>query len=169
MKDKILKTINAPWFPGILIILALIIFCLSVFLNKNQSHAYREEPTNALGTLTVKVEGLRNDKGNVIFCLYIAPPFTDQGNIAKAHVTDIVEGKAKAVFSNIPLRDYAVFVLHDENNNNYPDVDTKNNVLLEGLGFSNIKEPRQAIPEFDDAKFHLDQKTSEIQVSLFYY
>ena len=37
-----------------------------------------------------------------------------------------------------------------------------------GGGLSNIKEPRQTIGEFDEAKFHFDQGALEIQVTVFY-
>ena len=168
MKDKILRTINAPWFPGIFIILALIVFIMLVFFGKEQLFKSGEESMSAKGTLTVKVTGLRNNIGNVIFCLYIAPPFTDQGNITDVQVLSITDGKATAIFNDISSKDYALFVLHDENLNNYPDVDA-NNKLLEGIGFSNIMEARQAVPEFDEAKFYFDQDSKEIEIAVFYY
>lgn len=167
MKNKILKTINASWFPGIFIILALIIFSLSVFFDKNQSNLSSEKPTYTLGTFTVKVEGLRNNKGNAIACLYTSPPFNRE-NQAGFQLTNIVDGKAILLFNDIPSGDYVFFVFHDENANNILDFG-KNIVSQEGVGFSNINKPLQVMPDFDEAKIHLDKGTSEIQVAVFYY
>jgi uncharacterized protein (DUF2141 family) len=165
MKDKILKIINAAWFPGILILLALIIFALLVFFPPSSTSTVANTNT---GTLTVDVTGLRNTKGNVIVCLYTAGPLTERKNIADVREMSISGDKVTAVFAGIPFREYAIYVLHDENKNRLPDA-AADGVPLEGMGFSNIKIALSGVPDFEKVKFNFNRKSQELHVPVIYW
>jgi uncharacterized protein (DUF2141 family) len=165
MKNKILKIINAAWFPGILIMFALIIFALLVFFPSSSAST---TVNTGRGTLTVTVTGLRNNKGNAIVCLYKAGPLSDIKNIADVREISISVDKVTAVFADIPFREYAIFVLHDENKNRLPDK-SADGVSLEGMGFSNIKTVLPDVPDFQKVKFNFNRISQELHVPVLYW
>ncbi|MBV8394330.1 MAG: DUF2141 domain-containing protein [Alphaproteobacteria bacterium] len=68
-------------------------------------------------TITVPIEGLRNDNGVVRCGLYNSPNgFRDVGKQFKGEVAKISGGKATCVFSDVPPGTYAVALFHAENN-----------------------------------------------------
>lgn len=162
--ERLLKIANASWFPGILIALALILFALCAFFPK-QTDTTKDTNT---GKLTVRVTGLRNDKGNVIVCLYKAGPFTNRGNIADVRELSITGDTVTAVFAGIPFREYAVFAMHDENKNRNPDV-SADNIPIEGMGISNTVIVEAELLDFEKAKFDFNGKSRELTIPLEYW
>jgi len=151
---------KASWLPGIFIVLAFIIFGVLVFSMNTK--------TAVQTTLSVEVTGLRNNTGNVFVCLYTASPFTNRANIAEYCKTGIINGKAATEFRNIPFRDYAVLVFHDENLNNNHDV-SADNVPLEGIGLSNSFEKAANMPDFEQTKFYFGQAKQQVMVKMLYW
>jgi uncharacterized protein (DUF2141 family) len=108
--------------------------------------------------LKVKVEGLRNNKGDVQFALY-----NKKGTIPDKHYTKyykkavapIRNGKATIVFRGLPKGRYAVNVLHDEDKNGQIAM----GLMLpdEGIGFSNYSSIGIGNkPSFEKASFEVD-------------
>jgi len=120
-------------------------------------------------TLTIKITGARNAKGQVGVALFQeAKGFPeDASNAIRRQNVDIDPQSlsAEIVFRDIPQGIYAVSVRHDENMNGKLD---KNFVGIpkEGYGASNNPKKNRRAPTFDEAKFPLDsQQTLEVKLT----
>ncbi len=121
-------------------------------------------------TLTVKVNDLRNGKGIVQFSLY-----NKEGSIPDEHFehylmqekSAIKNNSALVVFNNLPKGNYAVNILHDENQDGKID---KGFVLpKEGIGFSNFKSIGfRNKPSFKKAQFLLNSN-QQMNVKVIYF
>jgi uncharacterized protein (DUF2141 family) len=134
------------------------LFALLSFQNNEETYS-----------LTVKVSGLQNNDGVVQFSLY-----NKDGTIPDEHFKkyfkqlkgSITNNSSTVVFKNLPKGDYAVNILHDEDEDGKID---KGWILpVEGIGFSNISSfgPMNR-PNFKKAKFELN-KNKEIEVKVIY-
>ena len=77
-------------------------------------------PTEEVGALRVEVVGLRSARGRVLVSLYDRArgfPRDRDAVLASRRLgaDDLEAGQAVARFEGLPLGDYAVAVLHDEN------------------------------------------------------
>ncbi|HUI33152.1 MAG: DUF2141 domain-containing protein [Paludibacter sp.] len=140
------------------------ILFLAFSLQLLSSFSYNKEEKYSL---TVEVENLRNSKGLVQFALYNKDgsiPDEHYKNYFKMEKATINNDKAEVTFSNLPEGDYAVNILHDENNNGKVD---KGFVLpKEGIGFSNYASIGLTNrPYFKKASFELKQnKTIKVKI-----
>ena len=66
--------------------------------------------------LTIHLDGLKSDEGQIMVALYNSPDTWLSNNIMGA-VGKIVDGKATVVFSNVPHGTYAVSSFHDKDSN----------------------------------------------------
>ena len=118
-------------------------------------------------TLNINVNDLRNSTGVVQFSLYNV-----EGSIPDEHFekyfkvqkAKIIGEASSMTFDNLPEGNYAVNILHDENENGKTD---KGMVLpVEGIGFSNYTNINLFNrPKYSKAKFELkNDKTIQIQV-----
>jgi uncharacterized protein (DUF2141 family) len=126
---------------------------LLVSLSMLSSWGYADDAERV--SLTVKVEGLRNSKGVVVFALY-----NKDGSIPDEHYKKcfrlqkegVVEGTAHTTFVDLPKGKYAVSVLHDENKNG--KIDKRFILPTEGVGFSNFRSISLGNrPNFSKASF----------------
>ncbi|MFT4662507.1 MAG: hypothetical protein ACI87N_001529 [Flavobacteriales bacterium] len=121
------------------------------------------------GSLTVKVDNLRNDIGNVQFALY-----NEDGSIPdekykkyyKKLSSEIVNHSSTITFNNLPIGTYALNILHDE------DMDSKLDkgwvLPIEGIGFSNYQSiGLSSRPNFSKASFLMNADTL-IKVKVIY-
>lgn len=139
--------------------LILVMLLLSSF-NDQKNETYN---------LTVEVKELRNSSGTVLFALYNrkdAFPDEHYKKYFKKVTGKIVKGTSTVKFENLPNGNYAVNILHDENN----DGKIKKGMILpkEGIGFSNY----QAIglsnkPSFSKASFNL-QSDKIVKIKIIY-
>jgi len=117
-------------------------------------------------TLTVTVDNLRNENGYIAIALHNGEtefPGTE------AFMTKYVEaegGSVEVVFENVPVGEYALAVMHDENGNEEMDFNSYG-MPTEGYGFSNDAMGEQGPPEFDDASFDVDEEM-DTAVTLMY-
>ncbi|HMX83917.1 MAG TPA: DUF2141 domain-containing protein [Saprospiraceae bacterium] len=146
--SRIIKTV---------LVMVSIVFLLSSFtITNNENYS-----------LTVEVENLRNFKGTVQITLYNKDgsiPDEHYKNYFKMEKASIINGKSQCTFSNLPKGNYAVNILHDENNNGKID---KGLILpKEGIGFSNYSSIGLTNrPNFKKANFELAQnKTIKVKV-----
>ncbi|HEY9169767.1 MAG TPA: DUF2141 domain-containing protein [Lutibacter sp.] len=109
-------------------------------------------------SLTVKSEGFRNTKGEVLFALYNKDgsiPDEKYENYFKKGVSQInKDGTATFTFTNLPEGNYAVNILHDENKNGKIDKKFLLPIPNEGVGFSNYESIGLSNrPNFSKASF----------------
>lgn len=126
--------------------------------------SFQSVPVENTFSLTVKVDDLRNSKGVVQFALYNRDGTIPDENFQhyyKMGTSDIDNGSAILIFSNLPPGRYAVNILHDENENGKID---KGLVLpKEGIGFSNYKTINLLNrPKFSKASFELNKDSTKI-------
>jgi uncharacterized protein (DUF2141 family) len=124
----------------------------------------------AAGALKVHVQGLRNEKGQLLFAVFgSAPGFPSRSEEALA--TRIVERHGlehTVVFRGLPPGEYAVSFVHDENGNGRLD----KNILgipKEGFGVSNNVRPRIGAPAYRDAKLAYDGGERTLEIRAIYY
>lgn len=103
--------------------------------------------------LTVTVEGLRSQRGQVLACLTANPrAFPDCAKDARARKLAVPAGEARTlVFAGLADGTYAVSLLHDENGNGKPDMALM--MPKEGFGFSRNPAIRFGPPAFARAAF----------------
>lgn len=138
--------------------------CLAIVSTYN-THA---QPSNE-HRLHVDIEGLRNDKGQVLCELHTSATWLSKEN-SKAVVLAkslIAHNRATCEFSGIAAGQYAVSVIHDENSNGKLD---KNFLGMprEGFGMSNNVIPRFGPPQFEAVAFSFAGDTSEIKIVMRY-
>ena len=105
--------------------------------------------------LTIQVTGLRNNNGHVLVSLFDREEgFPEKQELAlRKQQLEIKNRKAIAQFDSLPAGDYAIAILHDENN----DAKMNSNWLglpKEGYGFSNNVMSTFGPPSFNKAAFH---------------
>lgn len=138
-----------------------ILSILSIYLSV-APFAYADN--NGAFSLTVKVNELRNSKGEVQFALYNKDgtiPDRKYKHYFRKQNGKINEGSASTVFNNLPQGRYAVNVLHDENMNGKID---KGFILpIEGVGFSNYASVGPGNrPKFLKASFEVKSDTEKL-------
>lgn len=109
-------------------------------------------------SLTVKSEGFRNAKGEILFALYNKDgsiPDEKYKKYFKKGISKIDKnGKATFTFTNLPEGNYAVNILHDENKNGKIDKKFLLPIPSEGIGFSNYESIGMSNrPNFSKASF----------------
>lgn len=112
-------------------------------------------------SLTVKIKGFRNSKGEVIFALYNKEgsiPDEKYKKYFKKGISKInKDGTAYFTFKNLPKGSYAVNVLHDENKNGKIDKKFLLPIPSEGVGFSNYESIGLSNkPKFSKASFEVN-------------
>lgn len=125
---------------------------------------------NAEDGIRVSVKAVRSAKGHMLVSLYRdnkGYPDNPSAAYRKAQV-DISNGEASVLFSGLPAGEYAVSILHDENDDQKMN---KNNLGLprEGYGFSNNVVGAFGPPSWNRARFsHRSQSLTTIQIRVRY-
>jgi uncharacterized protein (DUF2141 family) len=134
-------------------ILAATLF-LSVLTLKGQSN------------LIVTIENLKNLNGDLLIGLYDnASNFPRK--VATGKVVKVTEKEMKVTFPDLKPGNYAVSVLHDENQNK--DMDQgRLGIPVEGYGFSNNAMGVIGPPSFRKARFHVSDGDSSITIRMKY-
>lgn len=126
-----------------------------------------KEPASV--ALTVRVQGLSNDRGRVAVALFAsADAFPDQKRAIMGQLAKIETGRAAVRFEGVRPGIYAVAVLHDENQNSKMDFNFLG-MPLEGYGFSNDASAPFGPPSFQAASFKLQPRDSFIPVRMRYF
>ena len=110
-------------------------------------------------TITIMVEGLRNGSGSVSVALFEETDyFPDDEPFKAVEVSASASGSVELVIEDVPNGDYALAVMHDENDNG--DIDMNEyGMPMEGFGFSNDAMGDMGPPDFDSAAFTADEDT----------
>jgi uncharacterized protein (DUF2141 family) len=121
---------------------------------------------NKLASLTVKIINLKNDKGQVLMALCNSEEnYNDDENPYRGGSAGIKDSIAVYIFENLPFGEYAVKVIHDENNNSELDTNFLG-IPKEAYGFSNDARGTFGPPDYDDAKFLVSKEKSQIVIKL---
>lgn len=162
--------------------LALGIFCFTTFYSpysmvsswdswrdKTELSVSSDTDHAATTLVAVSVVGTRSSKGFVLALLFAAEDgFPDKPERAIAQAkAPISEGQAELVFSGIRPGNYAISIIHDENNNGKLDMNFLG-IPKEGVGASNNSKKRMGPPRFEDAKFIANQPAVRKRIALMY-
>ncbi len=123
----------------------------------------------AVGTLSVRFEGLRSAKGMIRACLTrSAALYLKCDRDPAALKANVAAGPdAQMDFTDVPPGDYVLAVVHDENGN--AKVDTLLGIPREGVGFSRNPGMTFGPPKYASARFHVPGGASDLKVKLKYF
>ena len=120
----------------------------------------------AQSTLVVTVMDIKNKNGDILIGLYDSTSHFPR-KAATGKVAKVTDKEMQITFANIKPGNYAVSVLHDENQNK--DLDTnKLGIPKEGYGFSNNVTGIIGPPSFRKARFHVAAGDSAITIKMKY-
>jgi uncharacterized protein (DUF2141 family) len=109
------------------------------------------EPARTTSTISVRIEGLRNDKGTVFVSLFDnKKAFKDGKNAVVSGQARPVGGSCVVVLDKVPAGRYALHFIHDENENKKLDTNFIG-IPKEGFGFSKDAMGRFGPPDFEAA------------------
>ena len=127
-----------------------------------------QQPPAPTNQIHVQVDGLRNDKGQLLCQVVTSDMWPSKSDKSVAHTkSDIQHGQAVCDFASIPPGTYAVSVFHDENSNGKLD----RNLLgmpKEGVGASNNAAGHFGPPKFDDMAFHYQGGRLDLKITVRY-
>ena len=112
-------------------------------------------------TVTVTLDNVLNDKGNIIAALHSADTFMKDEGIKNAEVK-ATKGVMTITFEDVKPGEYAIMVLHDANENKRMDFQ-QNGMPLENYGTSN-NVMAMGPPQFKDAKFEVTDKDVDLNI-----
>ncbi|MFP4527530.1 MAG: DUF2141 domain-containing protein [Candidatus Kapaibacterium sp.] len=119
------------------------------------------------GKLIVNMAGFAHDRGVVRVHLHNNPEyFPTKSRKAFMRDTTFVRGtNAKVVFESVPYGDYALSVHHDEDGNRRMNTNFLG-IPNEDYGVSNNVKSTFGPPDFEEAKFAINKKITEINIEI---
>lgn len=127
----------------------IILFLFGILFSNAQQIATNE--------ITVIVTNLNNNKGKVFVALYNSESNFLKKQI-KGNISDIENNSCTVIFKDIPDGIYAISLFHDVNNNNKMDTNFLG-IPKEDYGCSNNAKGFMGPPKWEDAKFHINNKS----------
>jgi uncharacterized protein (DUF2141 family) len=117
------------------------------------------------GEIRVKVVGLASDEGELRFGLYDKKETfaTSEGAIIKG-ARSIKDRRCEFVIANVAYGTYAVIVGHDVNRDGKV---SRNPFSAELKGITNYSAKILSFPDFDKAKFRLDQPRMSVEIRVY--
>ena len=121
------------------------------------------------GTLLLSLEGFRNDHGTAIISLFRGEKgFPDDIRAAvKTLTVPIKEGRAAALFTELPYGEYAVCALHDEDEDGEMATSLFG-IPREGFAFSGHPDYRFGPPAFKQVRFLMVEPQREMTLVVRY-
>ena len=123
-----------------------------------------ESGAPATSTLTVRITGIRNAKGNLRVKLSRDSKVVEMRQVE----IDAKTLTAQTVFARLPYGAYAVSLFHDENKNGELDSSFLR-IPKEGYGFSNNPSKRLGAPKYEETTFMLSEPQSTTEIKLVYW
>lgn len=127
-------------------------------------HADTPRHETGTGRLVVEVVGFESDDGRLMASL-----FASESSWMKVPVQSqslpITAGRAGWVLEDVAFGEYAVSVVHDENDNGQLDTGLMR-IPTEAYGFSNQAEAMFGPASWEDAVFHHRSGTTRIRIEL---
>ena len=131
---------------------------IALILSIQFNHA---QDTLKTQSISVTIDNVLSDNGKVLFALHNSDTFMKGSGLQSAE-RKIENGKVAITFKNVEPGEYAIMVVHDENNNNSMDFDS-NGMPAESYGMSN--NPMSfGPPQFNDAKFEITDEDLDIAI-----
>lgn len=125
---------------------------------------------DSASTLTIDVNGLRNRKGQMCLSVFEAsigfPSKTT--NAVQSQCMKITDAPLRMTLRQLQPGNYAVAVLHDENNDRRPNSNFLG-IPKEGFGFSRNPAVRFGPPKFAASAFRVVGSSTNIQIQLKYF
>jgi len=124
----------------------------------------------AAETITVTVSGLRSDEGVVRACMtQVEAIFPRCIRDPQSHrAVTSAKGTVVIRFDDVGPGEYAIALLHDENDNGKADR-TLGMMPREGYGFSRDARVRMGPPDWRDAVFTHDNASQDITIRMRYF
>jgi uncharacterized protein (DUF2141 family) len=124
-----------------------------------------KQPTE--GTLTINTASFNNDKGKAVLFLFRKNDGIPNSPF-KTLSADIKDNKANFQFQNLPYGEYAIILLHDENNNG--KIDHSFGLPSEQLGYTNNWELGffTGMPTFSKLKFQFSATAQTQSINITY-
>lgn len=122
------------------------------------------------GEVVITVTDLRSSKGVVRACMTMrSDVFPKCSKDPGSHRTVVpASGKVEIRFSGVKPGDYAIALLHDENDNGKADR-SLGMMPKEGYGFSRDAPVKMAPPKFRDAVFTQGEGNSRLTIKMRYF
>lgn len=118
--------------------------------------------TATVGSITVRADGFRKGSGKAIVVIY-----KGSNQIVNTQLVEIKDDMIEVSFENLMFGDYSVLVFHDENGN--MDLDLKNGIPTEGLGYSNQFTKIAGPLDFENNRLTLNAEVLSIDIPIFYF
>jgi uncharacterized protein (DUF2141 family) len=146
------------------VLFALIFFTAAQSAPTNTA---KKKITSKKPEVSVEVTGFRNNKGVLKLSLFnSAEGFPGQHEIAfKKVAVEVVSATVTAYFKDIEPGEYAISILHDENDNHKLDTGIFG-IPAEGVGASN--NPKGGPPKYDDVKFAVGKDDVKLHIKIVY-
>jgi len=123
---------------------------------------------SATCTLTVRVDGFRNQKGKLDVNVFKTPEgWPEQNDKAFFNAGFPIAGKESSAQLSLPPGRYAIVVLHDENSNHKLDRNFLG-IPREGFGFANNPRVLLNPPGFDTAAIVMTCPATDVRIHLIY-
>ncbi len=130
--------------------------------------AFWQQPQANACTLTIRVDGLRNQKGVVGGTIFTAADgWPEENDKAYLHQSFPIDGTHSTLTFHMPAGKYSVAVLHDENSNHKLDRNMFH-FPKEGFGFANNPKIGLAAPPFDAASVNVGCPETAIDIHIIY-
>lgn len=122
------------------------------------------------GEVVITVTDMRNTKGVVRACMSTRADIFPKciKDPAAYRVVVPASGKVEIRFANVKPGNYAIALLHDENDNGKADR-AMGMMPKEGYGFSRDAPVRMAPPKFAHAVFAVPEGTSRVTIKMRYF
>ena len=116
------------------------------------------------GDLIIKITGFNSDEGKCWFGLdNTEEVYESEDTVFIGKIVPIINGKVNLTIESLAYGNYAIRVFHDENGNGKLDTDFLG-IPTEEYGYSNDASGWFGPPNWDDAKFYLNQKEMFIEL-----
>jgi len=112
-------------------------------------------------TITVNIDNVVSNTGKVVFSLHTAETFMKGQGIQNVE-SKIKDGKVSITFKNVIPGEYAILVLHDENENNRMDFEG-NGMPKENYATSN-NVMNFGPPQFGESKFKVTSEDIQLKI-----
>ena len=140
------------------IILTIAMAISALFANAQTDTAVATDGTTIKVTVAVP-----NNEGNVVFGLFDENTFMKAAPLQGLE-SEIVDGKATIIFTNIAPGTYGITLFHDKNGNKVMDFEP-NGMPIEMYGVSN-NVMTFGPPQWNDAKFEVAGEPLELDIRL---
>lgn len=118
---------------------------------------------------TVQIIGIKSNSGKCLVSLFKDKKGfpTDFKYAISSTTATIKDSKCTAVFKNLMAGEYAVAVVHDENDNGKLDTNFLG-IPKEGIGTSNNAKSTIGPPSYEDSSFQISNKINSISITIKY-